>query len=199
MVNVLKKLTSCAKKLHHSSMFDCVLNTPLTRKVMRMWGISRLWHSVKSVCIRNYSGSYFPAFGLNTEKHAVSLCIQSECRNIRTGMALLTLCKCKEFSTRSWFSGSIKLWEVFLWWLRNLACSNSAGNDVVKKTGFVCLLDSFCKHRQEGVMMLRELMCVERYFWANGGCIMSWCGKLTYGEYGFNLQLWTHLASSIFK
>ena len=29
-------------------------------------------HSVKSVRIRSYSGSYFPAFGLNTERYSVS-------------------------------------------------------------------------------------------------------------------------------
>ena len=28
-------------------------------------------HSVKSVSIRNYSGPYFPAFGLNTEGYGV--------------------------------------------------------------------------------------------------------------------------------
>ena len=39
----------------------------------------KLWvaHCVKSVRIRNYSGPYFPAFGLNTERYGVSLCIQS--------------------------------------------------------------------------------------------------------------------------
>ena len=41
-------------------------------------------HSVKSVHIRSYSGPYFPAFGLNTEKYSVSLRIQSECGKIRT-------------------------------------------------------------------------------------------------------------------
>ena len=41
-------------------------------------------HCVKSVCIRSYSGSHFPAFGLNTERHIVSLCIQSKCGKIRT-------------------------------------------------------------------------------------------------------------------
>ena len=30
------------------------------------------------------SGPYFPAFGLNTEKYVVSLCIQSECWKIQT-------------------------------------------------------------------------------------------------------------------
>ena len=31
-----------------------------------------------------FSGPYFPAFGLNTERSVVSLCIQSECRKICT-------------------------------------------------------------------------------------------------------------------
>ena len=33
---------------------------------------------------RVFSGPYFPAFGLNMERHFVSLCIQSECGKIRT-------------------------------------------------------------------------------------------------------------------
>ena len=41
-------------------------------------------HFVKSVLIRSFSGSYFPAFGLNTERYFVSLRIQSDCRKIRT-------------------------------------------------------------------------------------------------------------------
>ena len=41
-------------------------------------------HCVKSVHIRSYSGPYFPAFGLNTERYGVSLCIQSECGKMRT-------------------------------------------------------------------------------------------------------------------
>ena len=41
-------------------------------------------HSAKSVGIRSYSGPYFPAFGLNTERYFVSLRIQSEWRKIRT-------------------------------------------------------------------------------------------------------------------
>ena len=42
------------------------------------------YHCVKSVRIRSYSGPYFPAFGLNTERYKVSLRIQSECGKIRT-------------------------------------------------------------------------------------------------------------------
>ena len=41
-------------------------------------------HCVKSVHIRNYSGPYIPAFGLNMERYGVSLHIQSECGKIRT-------------------------------------------------------------------------------------------------------------------
>ena len=41
-------------------------------------------HCVKSVCIQSFSGPYFPAFGLNTERHSVSLHIQSKSGKIRT-------------------------------------------------------------------------------------------------------------------
>ena len=40
--------------------------------------------NTKSVCVRSYSGLYFPAFGPNTERYSLSLRIQSECRKIRT-------------------------------------------------------------------------------------------------------------------
>ena len=41
-------------------------------------------HCVKSVRSRNYSGPYFPAFRLNTERYSASLRIQSECGKMRT-------------------------------------------------------------------------------------------------------------------
>ena len=41
-------------------------------------------HCLKSIRIRSYSGPYFLAFGLNTERYTVSLHIQSESRKIRT-------------------------------------------------------------------------------------------------------------------
>ena len=41
-------------------------------------------HCVKSVRIRSYSGPYFPAFGLNTERCGVSLPIQCEYGKMRT-------------------------------------------------------------------------------------------------------------------
>ena len=39
---------------------------------------------MKSVRIRSYSGPYFSAFGLNTERYSVSLRIQFECGKMRT-------------------------------------------------------------------------------------------------------------------
>ena len=40
-------------------------------------------HCVKSIRIRSFSGSYFLAFGLNTERNGVSLRIQPECAKVR--------------------------------------------------------------------------------------------------------------------
>ena len=37
-----------------------------------------------SIRIWSYSGPYFPAFGLNTERYSVSLGIRSECGKMRT-------------------------------------------------------------------------------------------------------------------
>ena len=41
-------------------------------------------YCVKNVRIWRYSGPYFPAFGLNTERYEVSLRNQSQCGKIRT-------------------------------------------------------------------------------------------------------------------
>ena len=41
-------------------------------------------HCVKSVRIWSYSGLYFPAFGLNTERYGVSFRIWSECGKMQT-------------------------------------------------------------------------------------------------------------------
>ena len=45
---------------------------------------SKYIHCVKSTHIRSYSGPYFSAFGLNTERYSVSLLIQSKCRKMGT-------------------------------------------------------------------------------------------------------------------
>ena len=49
-----------------------------------------------------FSVLYFPAFGLNTERHTVSLCIQSKCGKIRT----------RKNYVFGHFSRSVKLWWV---------------------------------------------------------------------------------------
>ena len=57
-------------------------NKNLVRKFSNLAGKEN--HCVKSVRFSSFSGPYFPAFGLNTERCRVSLCIQSECGKIRT-------------------------------------------------------------------------------------------------------------------
>ena len=47
-------------------------------------GSSATTHCVKSVRIRSYSGPHFPAFGLNTQRYGVSLCVQTESGKMRT-------------------------------------------------------------------------------------------------------------------
>ena len=47
----------------------------LAMKTTTAWKVSKYWV---------FSGPYFPAFGLNTEKYSVSLRIQFECGKIRT-------------------------------------------------------------------------------------------------------------------
>ena len=42
---------------------------------------------MKKVRIQCFSGPYFPVFGLNTERHRVSLGIQSVCEEIRASKA----------------------------------------------------------------------------------------------------------------
>ena len=55
---------------------------------------------VESVGIRSYSGPYFPAFGLNTERYGVSLRIQSECEKIRTRITPNTDTFCAAYLTK---------------------------------------------------------------------------------------------------
>ena len=57
-----------------------VLNTFFSNIVSNL----KIPHCVKSVRIRSYSSPHFPAFGLNPERYAISLRIQSECGKIWT-------------------------------------------------------------------------------------------------------------------
>ena len=47
------------------------------------WNFQHI-HCVKCVRISSFSSSYFPTFGLYTQRYSVFLCIQSKCEKIRT-------------------------------------------------------------------------------------------------------------------
>ena len=48
------------------------------------------FHCVESACIWSFSGPYFHAFGINTERYRVSLHITCKCGKIRTRQTLNT-------------------------------------------------------------------------------------------------------------
>ena len=64
--------------------YGMILYRLLTRIVTRNQGHIQHPHCVKSVSIWSFSGPYFPAFELNTEKYYVSLRIQSKCGKMWT-------------------------------------------------------------------------------------------------------------------
>ena len=81
-----------------------------------------------------FSGPYFPAFGLNTERYGVSLCIQSECGKIRT----------RKNSVFGHFSGSsiftkgliIDVLTGFWIWVGFWICQSSEYAGVLNMPGF---------------------------------------------------------------
>ena len=64
-------------------MFDSTLNTYASDYSTVIISI-KLCHYLKSVRIRSFSGPYFPAFGLDTDRYSVSLHNQSDSGKIRT-------------------------------------------------------------------------------------------------------------------
>ena len=81
------------KPTPHSLFFNIVeglQNSLLLEQVIGIQIIQTLqtrkysYSCVKSVHASSYSGPYFPAFGLNTERYGVSLRIQSKCAKLRT-------------------------------------------------------------------------------------------------------------------
>ena len=89
---------------------------------------------MKSVCIQNYPGPYFAAFGLSRERYEVSLRIQSKCGKIRTKITpntdtfyAVNLLYCTKFDSKNnrWnFNFSISCIYVEV--------SNPAGNYIFK-------------------------------------------------------------------
>ena len=59
-------------------------------KFLNLYGNYGDSQCVKSVRIWSYSGPYFPAFELNTERYSLSLRIQSKCGKIQTWITPIT-------------------------------------------------------------------------------------------------------------
>ena len=49
-------------------LFEAAFNNTIIKVVFG--ALPKNYHCVKTVCIRSFSGVYFPAFGLNTERHS---------------------------------------------------------------------------------------------------------------------------------
>ena len=64
-------------------------------------------HCVKRVRIQSFSGPFFPAFGLNTEKYRVYLCIQSECGKMWTRKTVST----DTFHVVSYSTSNVKMFK----------------------------------------------------------------------------------------
>ena len=87
---------------------------------------TRHYHFVKIVCIRSYSGPYFPVFGLNTGRYGVSLRIQSKCGKIQTRITPNTdnfhavyIFHLFHYSNESTIMGKMKSDErshAYFWW-----------------------------------------------------------------------------------
>ena len=92
----LKPLTIFAKKFHRrcsTEFYGLIIGTSFSQCFLgwienvfsfQMYKAFESIHCWKNVRIWSFSGSYCPAFGLNTERHGVSLHIHSECEKIRT-------------------------------------------------------------------------------------------------------------------
>ena len=72
--------------LKNGGLHDNVKYIPSQSKRQLRQSSDKLFGSycVKSVHIRSFCGSHYPAFGLNTERYSAPLHIQSECGKIRT-------------------------------------------------------------------------------------------------------------------
>ena len=62
--------------------FDLLYQICLTSRKFKQ--TKRVYHCVKNVCIRSYTGPHFPAFVLNTQRYSVSLHNQSKCPKMQT-------------------------------------------------------------------------------------------------------------------
>ena len=71
--------------LHNQCWFSPWIKLSCCNRFLIVYQIVPYFHTVRKVSRYGvFSGPYFPAFGLNTERSSVSLRIQSECGKIRT-------------------------------------------------------------------------------------------------------------------
>ena len=92
---VYLQVKTVTQALQSDRWVNCIFQT--TRmKLQFLTNLCTVWQVSKCGV---FSGPYFPAFGLNTERYGVSLCIQSECGKIRTRKKL-------------------RIWTLFTQWWR---------------------------------------------------------------------------------
>ena len=77
-----KQTRECIKSYFTLSVFyQLKIRVAVIQEPLNLFGMQ---HCVKSVRIQSFSGPYFLAFGLHTERYGVSLRMQSKCEKIRT-------------------------------------------------------------------------------------------------------------------
>ena len=116
-------------------------------------------HCVKNVQIRRYSGPYFPAFGLNTERYGVFLRIQSECGKMRTKITL---------NTDIFHAGNFVETCSFLWFLTTLWKTmlfqkvSTTGNQIKIQFFIPCYIHEFYQERNLLELKMETVPCSVR-------------------------------------
>ena len=128
-------------------------------------------HCVKSVHIRGYSGSYFPAFGLNTERYGVSFQIQSECWIIQTR---------KTPNTDTFYAVNDKLVNArqsMLDWVLNTSLYEAIF--LSKEVWFYHIKNDCCTDANTRVGLIKRGQTFLRVFYSSGwsSCLKNQCYK----------------------
>ena len=79
----------CLEKFHLHLWSLIIIQVPKTTPILtqntKIYQKSLIIHCVKSVLIRSFSGPYFPAFGLNTERYSVQIRENTDKKNCEYG------------------------------------------------------------------------------------------------------------------
>ena len=89
--NAMHKKSSFTLRISSFCMQWKVLQCPYLELIKKRFWILNAGNAWKVSKYGVFSGPYFPAFGLNTERLSVSLLIQSDCRKARTKKNSVTL------------------------------------------------------------------------------------------------------------